>query len=315
MKQSNKIEVYILSGFLGSGKTSLLKHMVKIQKEFGKTPAVLMNELGQVSIDSNEVDKDTPLAELLDGCICCTIQDKLESQLQGLLINEKFDVLLVETTGAAHPIEVVDAIMSPLFADRFEFKGIITVVDAHQWMTRKELSPQVLQLLREQIRYAGLILLNKVNLLSEMQLATASSELQGINSTSQIIMTNHSSISANALTQISKVEKAEDYSRLNVIKHLRIQAIVHTFNKAIDQGLFEDWIRTLPETVYRMKGYIPFSHSNYPVLFQYSFGMPFYLPEDMKLPTNLVVIGEGLDKNAIIKDLRKLEECKKGEII
>ena len=119
-----KKDVYILSGFLGSGKTTLLKGLLQSFKEQEKKPAVLMNELGSVSIDSDVVEEDTALRELLDGCICCTISEKLEAQLQELLVNEDFDVLVIETTGAAHPVEVVDSILSPLFADKFNFKGI-----------------------------------------------------------------------------------------------------------------------------------------------------------------------------------------------
>src|SRR5574342_904076 len=119
-----KPEIYILSGFLGSGKTTLLKRLLENEKKKNRKVAVMMNELGKVSIDSNIVEEDVALKELLGGCICCTIQDKLESQLQSLLLNEKPDVIYIETTGAAHPVEVLDAILSPYFADRFNIKGV-----------------------------------------------------------------------------------------------------------------------------------------------------------------------------------------------
>ena len=80
-----KVEVFILSGFLGSGKTTLLQNILTQEKELGRNVAVVMNELGQVSIDSNAVSENTPLKELLNGCVCCTIQGQLEVHLQGLL--------------------------------------------------------------------------------------------------------------------------------------------------------------------------------------------------------------------------------------
>ncbi|MDG5470562.1 GTP-binding protein [Jeotgalibacillus sp. ET6] len=302
----NKKSVYLISGFLGSGKTSLLKQLIKIHKEDQLTPAILMNEIGSVSIDSNEVDDELPLAELLDGCICCTIQDKLESQLQELLFNQKFDSIIIETTGAAHPVQVIDAVMSPLFANAFDFKGIITVVDALQWTKKGEYSPQVRQLMREQIKHASLLLLNKIDLVSEMSQGLIVNELQSINSTSKLLMTKQSKISRQALDHMLPVS-FDEVKKVRVKKELSIQAIVHTFKGEINQEDFEEWIRTVEGTVYRMKGYVPFSHHKYPMLFQYSYGMPLYFPEDMSMPKNLVIIGEELDEPELTARLRSME--------
>ena len=136
-------EVYILGGFLGSGKTTLLRNILKQESEAGRKVAVLLNELGSVSVDSGLIGDDVPLKELFDGCICCTIQDKLEVQLHELLTENDLDAVYIETTGAAHPVEVLDGIMSPLFAKKLEYKGIITVVDLLRWRDRDELSPQL----------------------------------------------------------------------------------------------------------------------------------------------------------------------------
>src|SRR3954471_15453512 len=131
----NSTEVYILSGFLGSGKTTLLKTLLENERFLRRKTAVMMNELGKVSIDSEAArDEDVPLKELLGGCICCTIQDKLEAQLQGLLFESKPEVIYIEATGAAHPVEVLDAVVSPLFANQIQFKGIITIVDGKQFL-------------------------------------------------------------------------------------------------------------------------------------------------------------------------------------
>ncbi|MGD7043938.1 CobW family GTP-binding protein [Jeotgalibacillus proteolyticus] len=302
----NKKSVYLISGFLGSGKTSLLKQLIKIHKEDQLTPAILMNEIGSVSIDSNEVDDELPLAELLDGCICCTIQDKLESQLQELLFNQKFDSIIIETTGAAHPVQVIDAVMSPLFAHAFDFKGIITVVDALQWTKKGEYSPQVLQLMREQIKHASLLLLNKIDLVDEMSQGLIVNELQSINSTCKLLMTNQSRISRQALDHMLPVP-FDDVKKVRVKKELSLQAIVHTFKGEMNQEDFEEWVRTVEGTVYRMKGYVPFSSQKYPMLFQYSYGMPLYFQEDMSMPKNLVIIGEGLDEAALSERLRSME--------
>ena len=118
-----KTEVYILGGFLGSGKTTLLRKILKQESEAGRKVAVLLNELGSVSVDSSLIGDDVPLKELFDGCICCTLQDKLEVQLHELLAENELDAVYIETTGAAHPVEVLDAIMSPLFAKTLIIRG------------------------------------------------------------------------------------------------------------------------------------------------------------------------------------------------
>jgi G3E family GTPase len=187
-----KAEIYILSGFLGSGKTTLLKRLLEDEQKSSRKVAVMMNELGKVSIDSNAVDGDVSLKELLGGCICCTIQDKLEAQLQGLLVEDKPDVIYIETTGAAHPVEVLDAILSPLFADKLMIKGIITTVDGTRWKDRKLLSPQLQQLILEQVRHADFIIINKMNDLQEKEQAAISFEIQAINQTARCLLTNYS---------------------------------------------------------------------------------------------------------------------------
>jgi G3E family GTPase len=299
--------VYILSGFLGSGKTTLLKQLLQSLKDHDKKPAVLMNELGSVSIDSDAVDDDTALRELLDGCICCTISEKLESQLQELLLNEDFDVLVIETTGAAHPVEVVDSILSPLFADRFEFRGIITVVDGLQWRNRGAFSPAVLHLMREQIRYAEYIVANKMDLLTDMEQGTFSYELQQINQNAKVYLTNYSQVSMKDILSLSAEQGLFSHDHASIGDHLTLQAVVYTFTGTVNGEAFEEWVKAQPDTIYRMKGYVPLQGRKYPTLFQYSYGMPLFMPGEMKYPANFVIIGENIHKEEIIQSLQKID--------
>ncbi|PLS17071.1 cobalamin biosynthesis protein [Bacillus sp. M6-12] len=300
-----KVEIYILGGFLGSGKTTLLRNIVKQEKAAGRKIAVLLNEMGSISIDSGLIEDDVPLKELFDGCICCTIQDKLESQLQELLLNE-LDAIYIETTGAAHPVEVLDGILSPLFAEGLEYKGIITVVDMLRWRDRNSLSPQLKQLLIEQIRHADYILLNKQDLVSEMEAAQIVFSIDGINPEATAVLTCHSAVSLADLQAI-KMKKKTGHAKAEIGRHLNLSAIVHHFANAVSREDFELWLRDLPETVYRMKGYISFTNSQYPYLFQYSYGMPLFMRESMKMPLNLVIIGENLDPDVIIRELQDME--------
>ncbi|MEH7083541.1 GTP-binding protein [Neobacillus drentensis] len=299
-----KAEVYILSGFLGSGKTSLLKQLLEDEHRTGRKTAVMMNELGKVSIDSDIVDEeDVTLKELLGGCICCSIQDKLEAQMQALLVEEEPEVIYIETTGAAHPVEVLDAILSPLFADKLIIKGIITTVDGTRWLVRKSLSPQLQQLILEQVRHADYILVNKLNELTESEQAKITFEIQSINHNARCLLTNFSQVSIDQLRKLSvSVEKVAQPT------HLNLTTFVYQFESSISQTEFEDFLKKLPDTIYRIKGYVKFDFSKLPFLFQFSYGMPLYMKEDMNMPLNLVFIGENMDWNGIKMQLENLEK-------
>lgn len=302
-----KAEVYILSGFLGSGKTTLLKRLIEDERRLGRKIAVMMNELGKVSIDSDAViNDDVALKELLGGCICCSIQDKLESQLQGLLLEEKPEVIYIETTGAAHPIEVLDAILSPLFAEHLLIKGILTTVDGLRWLNRKTLSPQLQQLILEQVRHADFILINKMNEITEVEQARITFEVQSINSEARCLLTNYSQVSIDQLRKLS-VSFDKQSERLEQKKKLNLTTFVFQFDNTISHTKFEEFLKSLPDTIYRIKGYVKFDHSNYPTLFQFSYGMPIYMQEYMNFPLNLVFIGENIDWNQIEIQLVGLE--------
>ena len=301
-----KTEVYILSGFLGTGKTTLLKQILQYEKKNDRMIAVMMNELGNVSIDSDAVETDVPLKELLGGCICCTIQDKLESQLQGLLFDHNLDAIYIETTGAAHPVEVLGAVLSPLFAEKLEIRGIVTTVDGTLWLNRNSFNPQVHQLLLEQVKHADIVIINKSDLLSEAEQAKINLEIQSLNTNAKCILSSFSKIPMQLLESMSHTKKA-DRAGAHVQTDLRLTTFVHQFQNPVSQNGFEDFLRSLPETIYRIKGYVLFDHSQYPDLFQYSYGMPLYMKEYMKMPLNLVFIGQVTDWSGIEVQLRELE--------
>ena len=102
MKQ---VEIYILSGFLGAGKTTLLQKALEEEQRNGRTAAVVMNEIGQASVDSDAVPNGTPLKELLNGCVCCTLSNKLEVQLSELLNAVRFRCHLYRNDGSS-PIQL-----------------------------------------------------------------------------------------------------------------------------------------------------------------------------------------------------------------
>ncbi|MGN4125327.1 CobW family GTP-binding protein [Lysinibacillus sphaericus] len=289
-------DVYLFSGFLGSGKTSMLTDVVRQLKEKGLKPAVIMNELGKLPFDSQAVEEDVPLKEMLEGCICCSGAEKTEAQIQSLLLDSEFDVLIIETTGAAHPVEALDAVYSPLFAEQLHVKGIVTVADSKLWLNRETLTPQIRSLFMEQIRHAHLLLANKIDLLTETEQAQVVYELQGFNPHAFILQTTNGRVPLHLLESLSatsQVDKSDIVSAPLSSMHLGSRLVEFT-EVAFTQQQFEEWVRQLPDSVYRMKGYVPIEGIKNPMLFQYAYGMVQWLPEYVKMPAKLVIIGENV---------------------
>ncbi len=170
-EQKPSIPVYILSGFLGSGKTTLLVKLIEYWKQKGLRPAVVMNELGEVNLDGQIVDEEVPMTEMLGGCICCTVRGDLGLQLADLVQEESPDVIVIEATGAANPMEILDAVTETSLYMRLELKSLITVVDAaHLSGLYQEQKGKTFKLMQEQIRCASVLLLNKTDRVQEQQL-------------------------------------------------------------------------------------------------------------------------------------------------
>lgn len=301
------VEINILSGFLGSGKTTILKRILETEQRGKKKAAVVMNEMGQVSIDSDSVPKDTPLKELLNGCVCCTLSDKLEIQLSELLNQYDLDVIYIETTGVAHPVEVLDACLSPLLADKVRIHSIITLVDAVCWMDRKKLKIPLQKLMVEQVKHADMIVLNKVDCISKKDQTSIEEELHRINPTGKIIPAAFANIDLRTVTSLERKERVE-HEKAHAIQHLHMKTYVHTFLYPISEKLFEDFLRTMPDNIYRIKGYIRFTGNPDTLLFQYAYGMPFHTNSGLKVNHTLVFIGDDLDHKKLQKTLCDLEE-------
>ncbi|WP_427138766.1 CobW family GTP-binding protein [Psychrobacillus psychrodurans] len=293
-------DVYLLSGFLGSGKTSLLSHLIEQLKAEGLKPAVIMNELGKLPFDSKSVDEDVPIKEMLEGCICCTGSEKMEAQLQMLLEGEEFDVLLIETTGAAHPVEAMDAVLSPYFASRLNMKGIITVADCKRWIDRDKMTPQTRMLFMEQIKHAHLIVANKVDLLSDNEIAMVTLQIQGVNNHAPIIQTSNAKLPLKMITNLEATYFSQEIQQTAIGKQLSLSSRLHTFTEPVNKDEFEKWVKELPDTIYRMKGYVPLKGHKNPFLFQYAYGMVQWLPEYIKMHPQIVIIGDQVESIAII---------------
>lgn len=301
------VEIYILAGFLGAGKTTLLQRILEKELDQNRKVAVIMNEMGKISIDSDAIPEKIPLKELLNGCVCCTLSDKLEVQLSELIHYHELDVIYIETTGVAHPVEVIDACLSPQLADKVSIQSIITLLDATRWMDREKLKIPLQKLISEQVKHADTIVLNKVDGISEESQREIENELNRINPTGKIIPTTFADINLSSIQYVDRNEQVT-HEKTHAINHLHIKTYVHSFSHPISEKLFEDFIRTLPDTIYRIKGYIRFSGNPETFLFQYAYGMPMHTKSGLKMNNILVFIGDDVDHNYLQKTLNDLEK-------
>src|SRR5919107_1084760 len=163
---SNLVPVTVLTGYLGAGKTTLLNRI--LTERHGRKYAVVINEFGELGVDNDlVVDTDEEVFEMNNGCICCTVRGDLIRIIGGLIKRPgKSDAIIVETTGLADPAPVAQT----FFADddvrrATRLDAIVTVVDAKNLPARLADSPEA----EEQIAFADIILLNKMDLVEEAE--------------------------------------------------------------------------------------------------------------------------------------------------
>lgn len=190
------IPVTVLTGYLGAGKTTLLNRI--LTEDHGKQYAVIVNEFGEVGIDNDlVVDTDEEIFEMNNGCICCTVRGDLIRIIEGLMKRKgKFDGILIETTGLADPAPVAQTFfMDDDVRARTRLDAIVTVVDALNLTKRLDDSPEA----EDQVAFADVILLNKVDLVTEEELAAVRREIRAINPYAKVVETERCKVDLDAI--------------------------------------------------------------------------------------------------------------------
>ena len=209
-----RVPVTVVTGFLGSGKTTLLNYI--LTKEHGKRIAVIENEFGEIGIDNElVVGADEEIFEMRNGCICCTVRGDLIRVLGNLMKRkDKFDYILIETTGMADPSPVAQTFfVDDDTKDSFDLDAIVTVVDAkHVWQHIDDSSE-----CQEQIAFADIILLNKTDLVTPAEIDKLEQKIYSMNSLVKIHRTQNSEIDIDKILHVKsfdlkgKLEKKPDF--------------------------------------------------------------------------------------------------------
>ncbi|WP_040445307.1 CobW family GTP-binding protein [Ktedonobacter racemifer] len=163
-RADQRIPVYVLVGFLGSGKTTVLGEMLGWCVEQGLKPGLIINEFGDVSIDGEALrDEGLAMTELTDGCVCCTAGEELVPAILEMARRPDVDLVFLEATGLADPADMLDELTDPFLWQKVTVGGVISVMDSKRII---ELAGN-LELARRQIEFADALIMNKCDLIDQ----------------------------------------------------------------------------------------------------------------------------------------------------
>ncbi|MCY9582714.1 GTP-binding protein [Paenibacillus alvei] len=315
--QNRTIPVIILSGFLGTGKTTLLKQWLQWSTEAQLVPAVIMNEVGEVNLDGQQLPPEVAMKEMLGGCICCSFRGDFSMKLYELVQEENPDVIYVECTGIAEPMELVESITEVSLYSQIVLTNIVTVVDVKHLgdlladeSGLQKANRKMVRLLEEQIRAAHMILLNKSDLATADQIELVQQQVRKWNEHAKLVITDHAVMGREMWLQScinaegSRLFVKDDLQSDNQIDYASVshehseQPMEHTKHEAhhhahahdfvtawtysltqpMDSERFEQWLSSLPANVYRAKGIVSFTDTTKRYMFQFAYRTSDFIP-------------------------------------
>ena len=281
--RSTPLPLVVLTGFLGSGKTSTLGHWLATTDMPLKRIAVIINDFGAVNVDAALLSRrQLELTSITGGCVCCQSFEDLIAQVEKLAENPDLDLVWVETSGLADPEEVLDHLSVPELQDSTTIRRMVLVVDGSDfpcsWRGRA--------VQEEQIRYADLILLNKTDRIDESARQRVEIALRQINPEAKIIVTEHGKVEPGLLSDGGTHVHPHSHDHHEELHHhhdhegcdhdhshcdhdhSHDEKLPHSastlflpLTAPVDRSAFQKFLGSLPTSVFRAKGFIRLTES------------------------------------------------------
>ncbi len=260
----------VVTGFLGSGKTTFLQNFIDHMNRNNRFVAVIQNEIGEVGLDGGLLDHDYAVTELDEGCVCCTLVGQLKPSLRRIMTEFHPDFIMLETTGLANPVNLLTEMAE--LTELVAFDSVTTLVDAANLPAVLEES----EVAKDQIRAADVVLLNKVDLLDEDGLRRAEELVAGLNGNAPIVRTQQGDINPALLygddpDQMAALA-AERSSGSATHHHEHFHTWKLDLPQALDHPRLIKALDAIPEGVYRLKGIVNVLDRDRPQVVQFVAG-------------------------------------------